>query len=203
MGDGLADHVRPPVGRHDDNFGVEAADEAHQPVGHPLSQVREGDSRPIGRSGEVAGMVRDPDDADSTTTPFENGRNTGGGLVDTCADPGDPSVGQVSKRVAQRLGPEIKGVVVSKSDAVHAKELENLGGDGWGPEEERFPRVGPRPPTVRDRALEVEDEQVRFMGSGYDLVGEERVGTCHSQPLGDFATEHRVTREREFQDPST
>ena len=123
-GDRLADHIRSPVGRHNDDVGVDAADGAEQPARRVAPQIGKGDARPPGRGGIVAEMVGD---ADARTTPSKDGRSTGRRLVGAGPDPDDPGVGQVSKRVAQRVAAEVQSVVVGERDAVHAKELQHLG----------------------------------------------------------------------------
>lgn len=67
------------------------------------------------------------------------------------------------------------------------------------------PEVGNRARVTlrdRDRALEIQDEQIRLVGDGYDLLGKERTGRVYDQAIGHLATEHRVTRERELHFPS-
>jgi hypothetical protein len=53
-------------------------------------------------------------------------------------------------------------------------------------------------PTLGDRALEIEDEQVRLVDGGYGLLKEDRTGGCHSQAFGELATEHRLPASASF-----
>jgi hypothetical protein len=53
-------------------------------------------------------------------------------------------------------------------------------------------------PTLEDRALEIEDEQVRLVDGGYGLLGEDRTGGCHSQAFDELATEHRLPASASF-----
>jgi hypothetical protein len=114
-----------------------------------------------------------------------------------CADPVDSRRRQVLERVEEGLCPEVERVVVRERHAVDAQPLQDLGRGGRRAEEERLARVGPRRPTLRDAALEVEDEQVGGARECNDLVGDEVAGAVGSDRLRDPTAQHRVSRQCE------
>src|ERR1035437_496228 len=53
------------------------------------------------------------------------------------------------------------------------------------------PEVGNRARVTlcdRDRALEIQDEQIPLVGDGYDLLGKERTGRVYDQATGHLAS---------------
>ena len=134
------------------------------------------DTGPVWRRREVTRMIGDPDDADPRATALQDGGRTGDGLVVARADPGDSGIGEMSKGVAQGIDAEVKRMVVGERDAIHAQPLQHLSRNRRGSKEERFSRVGPGTSSIRNRALEIEQEEVRLTNDGHDLLGEKRAG---------------------------
>lgn len=129
ISDGLGDHVRP-------QWGETTTMSASMPPMTPSNQSgvpsrRSAYATPADRTPRRSrgGWSVIPNDADASTAPSEDGRSTGSCHVGAGTDAGDPRVGEVPERVAQRVEAEVESVVVGESDTVHAEELQHLGSD--------------------------------------------------------------------------
>jgi hypothetical protein len=109
----------------------------------------------------------------------------------------DPGPVEVTQGVEQRLGAEVQRMVVRERHAPDDEIDKRLHGAGWSPEEERLVRIGPRVASIRDAALEVEDEQIGLAADGRDGRRDQRLGRLGREPFADHAAEHRVTGERD------
>ena len=142
-------------------------------------------------------MVADRDDADAHSACLQHGGSAGCGFVWSCSDRGDAGRSQVGEGVVQCCGAEVHGVVVGQRHARDAHLSEPLGRDGRCAEGEALTRSPDALATIRDAALEVDQELVGLARQRLQVSRQQRVPWVGSEPLGHAATEHRVARERE------